>query len=254
MSAIYVEITATRGSAPRDAGTAMRVDSHSTQGTIGGGALEYQAVIQARRMLDAGDSEHTATIPLGPNLGQCCGGAVTLRFTPDQRVVDLPAHQTLPKMPAIEKSRLWLWGAGHVGRAYVTLAAPCDAFDITWIDTSTDRFPRNIPCNVTATPASDMPRLAVHAPHEVHHLIFTYSHDIDLSLCAALLKRNAASIGLIGSATKWARFSKRLRDMGLDPTPIICPIGDKTLGKTPAAIASGTLGALLAMAAQKEPA
>jgi xanthine dehydrogenase accessory factor len=90
-----------------------------------------------------------------------------------------------------------------------------------------------------------MPLLVAHAPENAHHLIFTYSHEIDLALCAALLKRGAASIGLIGSETKRARFAKRLRAMNLDPAHIICPIGDKSLGKRPDEIAHGTLCALL---------
>ena len=79
-----------------------------------------------------------------------------------------------------------------------------------------------------------------------NHRIFTYSHDIDLALCAALLRRGAASIGLIGSDTKKARFSRRLGNMGLDPSGIICPIVEKSLGKLPAQIAHGTLQVLIA--------
>ena len=79
MSTIWVEITATRGSAPRDAGTVMQVTVGGTEGTIGGGALEFAAINTARRMIAEGASHHTETIPLGPSLGQCCGGAVSLR-------------------------------------------------------------------------------------------------------------------------------------------------------------------------------
>ncbi len=131
-----------------------------------------------------------------------------------------------------------------MGRAVVR-ACPPPAFAITWVDTAADRFPGDIPDHVTPVSAADMPRLAGNAPPDAHHLIFTYSHDIDLALCAALLARGGASIGLIGSDTKWARFQKRLRALGLDPAPITCPIGDKTLGKTPDAIAKGCVNRLL---------
>jgi xanthine dehydrogenase accessory factor len=139
---------------------------------------------------------------------------------------------------------LWLWGAGHVGRAVVR-ACPPGVARITWIDSSRDRFPREIPADVEIICAADMPLLAARAPTDAHHLIFTYAHDIDLALCAALIIRGAASIGLIGSATKWARFSKRLADMNLDPAGVTCPIGDKNLGKRPDEIAHGTLRGLL---------
>jgi xanthine dehydrogenase accessory factor len=244
--AIWVEITKTRGSAPRDAGTAMKVTGTSSEGTIGGGALEYRAIATARKILNNDAAEHIETIPLGPDLGQCCGGAVTLHYTYTPKrardldmfyVHELKSHRPHPKF-------LWVWGAGHVGREVIHHSHP-QAFNITWVDSTADRFPPRIPDHVTATPAADMPLLASRAPTYAHHLIFTYSHEIDLGLCAALLKRGAASIGLIGSDTKWTRFSKRLRDMGLDPAPITCPIGDKTLGKMPYAIAHGTVQSLM---------
>jgi xanthine dehydrogenase accessory factor len=57
MNAIYVEILATKGSTPRDAGTAMKVTAQGSVGTIGGGALEYRAITKAREMLAGGFSE-----------------------------------------------------------------------------------------------------------------------------------------------------------------------------------------------------
>ena len=243
MSAIFVEVTATRGSAPRDAGTAMQITLDSIDGTIGGGALVHQAIAHARRLLAEGRFEDSQTLPLGPGLGQCCGGAVSLRYTTAPRPLDAAPPLPLPDVQS--DTPLWLWGAGHIGRAVVA-ACPPRAFAITWIDSARDRFPDHVPPRVAITPTADMPRLAVHAPQNAHHLIFTYSHDIDLALCAALLKRGAETVGLIGSDTKKSRFSRRLRNMGLDPSGIICPIGDKSLGKLPAQIAHGALIALIA--------
>jgi xanthine dehydrogenase accessory factor len=253
MSAIWVEIEEVRGSAPRDAGTVMQVRAKDTVGTIGGGALEHRAIATARRMLAQGDDTHVETVPLGPGLGQCCGGSVRLLFTTQVRTSEPEPVLPLTVPALLRPLPLWLWGAGHVGRAVVR-AAPPQAFDITWADTGPDRFPARVPAHVTTLPARDLAMLAMRAPEGAHHLIFTYSHDIDLALCAALLGTRAASIGLIGSKTKWARFSGRLLAMGLDPTPITCPIGDRQLGKTPAAIAHGTLAALLATAERKVPA
>ena len=239
---MYIQVAATKGSAPRDAGTAMKVTANSTAGTIGGGALEHRAIQTARSLLGTGQDQ-TRTFPLGPDLGQCCGGAVTLRFTPDPHPLD-----ALPRIKSREGNNLtdpiWVWGAGHVGRAVIA-ALPKSSNLVTWIDTAADRYPDEIPEGVAALPAADMPLLAARAPAGAHHLIFTYSHEIDLALCAALLARPAASIGLIGSATKRARFFKRLKAAGLDPSPITCPIGDKRLGKAPADIAQGVVQSLL---------
>lgn len=249
--AIFIEITSTRGSAPRDAGTAMKVTACGISGTIGGGALEHQAIATARRMLAENAPEQTQTYPLGPGLGQCCGGTVTLHFGYEPRQVDA-SPAPAPTVPAHQQTQaLWLWGAGHVGRAVVN-NCPSQAFDVTWIDTAPDRFPAHVPDHVTCVPATDMPRLAQSAPPNAHHLIFTYSHDIDLALCAALLGMDTASIGLIGSDTKWARFQSRLRQAGLDPAGITCPIGDKSLGKTPDAIAKGCMATLFETCRCKE--
>jgi xanthine dehydrogenase accessory factor len=249
MTAIWVEITATRGSAPRDASTAMMVTATGASGTIGGGALEFQAIAKARQMLAAGETDHSETVPLGARLGQCCGGSVSLRFGSEARATDMDyfAPNKANPMPT-HPAHLWIWGAGHVGRAVVN-AGYNQALQMTWIDSSADRFP---PKPFTATgrteakriPAADMPLLATRAERQADHLVFTYSHDIDLALCAALLKRQVRSIGLIGSDTKWARFQKRLRQMGLDPAPITCPIGDKSLGKRPDQIAQCVIAGL----------
>jgi len=91
-------------------------------------------------------------------------------------------------------------------------------------------------------------RLVPHAPVRAEHLIATYAHDLDLALCHALLTHDFAGAGLIGSATKWARFRARLSALGHAPAQIsriACPIGDPALGKHPQAIALGVATALL---------
>jgi len=251
MTAIYVEISGTRGSAPRDAGTVMKVTQDVTEGTIGGGALEHEAIHLARAMLQNEETRAERTFPLGPALGQCCGGSVTLFFGRSPKACD-PALPKRVNAQAQLGAPLWLWGAGHVGRAVVH-ACPVQDTPITWVDTDASRFPAHIPKGVTRTLAADMPLLARHAVRHSDHLIFTYAHDIDLALCAALLERGVRSIGLIGSDTKRRRFFARLRAMGLDPAPIICPIGDKSRGKRPDQIANGVIDALLQNATAKAP-
>ena len=100
MTAIYIEIIATKGSAPRDAGTAMKVTPDALFGTIGGGALEHQAIAHARFMLATDAPETRQTIPLGPGLGQCCGGSVRLLFTRQARPVDADVFIAAYCLPA----------------------------------------------------------------------------------------------------------------------------------------------------------
>ncbi len=144
--------------------------------------------------------------------------------------------------------QLWVWGAGHVGRALVSVLAPLPGLAITWIDVSPERFPADIPEGVTVLPAAEPAVLADHAAAEAEHLILTYSHALDLELCHRLLLRGFREAGLIGSATKWARFRARLQSLGHSPSSISrirCPIGDPRLGKHPQAIAVGVAADLL---------
>ena len=234
MTGIRITVTRTAGSVPREPGTQMVVWADRTEGTIGGGALEWQAMAHARAMLAEGRAADALTLPLGPALGQCCGGSVSLEFARAEALEQPPG------------APLWIWGAGHVGRALVGVMAPLPDWDITWVDTAPNRFPPD--ASVTTLVAADPARAVPHAPDAAHHLILTYSHEIDLSLCHAILSRPFASAGLIGSATKWARFRNRLASLGHPPAHIAriaCPIGDPSLGKHPQAIAIGVAMAML---------
>jgi xanthine dehydrogenase accessory factor len=239
---IRVTVAEARGSTPRAAGTAMLVYPDRIEGTIGGGALEWQAMQTARAMLRDGTAQATRAMPLGPALGQCCGGAVTLEFEADA------------PLPKPDPAPLWIWGAGHVGRAIVATVAPLNGFALTWIDTDAARFPDAIPAGVDQVIAAQPARLMPRAPRAAHHLILTYSHDLDLELCHAALSHGFASAGLIGSATKWARFRSRLEGLGHAPghiDRIVCPIGDPSLGKEPQAIAIGVAARLMSEHAEK---
>ena len=275
-----VVIASVEGSSPREAGAAVLVWATGQSGTIGGGALEWQAVTQAR----GATGTRLDRVPLGPALGQCCGGAVTLLtevFTcadslqgdliarpVDGRPMPLAVKRLLDRAraqgslptpvllqgwfiePVARPTRhLWIWGAGHVGRALVNVMAPLPDLAITWIDAAADRYPETVPPNVTALPASDPAALVPHAPQDADHLILTYSHALDLDLCHRLLTHGFSTAGLIGSATKWARFRSRLAALGHAPRSIArirCPIGDPALGKHPQAIAIGVATAFLA--------
>ena len=235
---VTVRVVQVQGSAPRDAGTQMRVFAQGQDGTIGGGALEWEAAAVARKMLVSGREHVQLVMPLGPDLGQCCGGTVTLEFVQDAQDLDF----TQPP--------LWIWGAGHVGRAIAGVMAPFEDRHITVIDTTADRMPA-LPRRVDPLVAADPLLVVAHAPAKADHLILTYSHDLDLALCDALLRRSFGSVGLIGSATKWARFRRRLHAMGHAPEQIAriaCPIGDPSLGKHPQAIALGVATAMVSPA------
>jgi xanthine dehydrogenase accessory factor len=277
-----VVVAGVEGSAPREVGAAMLVWEDGQDGTIGGGTLEYEAARAARAMLAEGPARRLQRHALGPALGQCCGGAVRLltelfEAVPEgavfARPVTGPAEPPLAVRRLLAQARsngqaprpqllqgwmieavstparpLWIYGAGHVGRALVGTLAPLPDFAIAWVDTSAERFPEAIPEGVTQLVAANPAELVRHAPKEAGHLVLTYSHALDLELCHRLLSHGFSSVGLIGSATKWARFRKRLRQLGhadAQISRIRCPIGNPTLGKHPQAIAVGVAAALL---------
>ena len=137
---------------------------------------------------------------------------------------------------------LWVWGAGHVGRAIVAVLAPLPEIEIVWVDTSSDRFPEVVPERVIPFVAARPEEAVSAAPVSAEHMILTYSHALDLELCHRLLTHGFASCGLIGSRTKWARFRSRLAALGHVEASIgriRCPIGSPALGKHPQAIAVG---------------
>ena len=262
-----VVVASVRGSAPREAGTAMLVWEGGQHGTIGGGTLEWEAARLARAALAEGSAPFARRHALGPDLGQCCGGAVVLvtevlDAVPEGQVRAIRVEGDAPRPAAsgwrdgwlveavgVDRAPLWVWGAGHVGRAVADVLAPSETFAIWWADFDAARFPERIPAGVERVVAADLPALAAHAPRDAHHLILTHSHDLDLALCDALLRRGFASCGLIGSDTKRARFASRLRKMGhADPFGRIrCPIGAPDLGRAPQAIAIGVAAELLRM-------
>lgn len=239
---ITVSVAETRGSVPRGAGAAMRIWEDGQEGTIGGGALEWEATRIARDMLSRETGHARHALPLGPAMGQCCGGTVVLDFVEGTRPEPPPGRP------------LWLWGAGHVGRAIVATLSPLPEVAITWIDTAADRFPDAIPNGTAPLVAADAVRVVPRAPASAAHLIMTYSHDIDLKLCDAVLHQGFGFCGLIGSATKWARFRSRLAALGHEAAQIdriTCPIGYPTLGKHPQAIAIGVATQLLKIQARE---
>ena len=289
---VRVVICTHQGSSPREAGAAMLVWADTTieggqSGTIGGGTLEFEAADKARMMIADG-SARVERIALGPNLGQCCGGAVTLAYErldaatlsaiPETGLhvrpvaADAPADMPLAIRRAQKLARaegtvgtrflqgwlaepvappkrpIWVWGAGHVGRAIVATLAPLPDLAITWIDTARDRFPADCPANVTLHIAPEPETLVAKAPANAEHLILTFSHALDLALCHRILGHGFASCGLIGSASKWVRFRNRLQALGHTPAQVSriqCPIGDPALGKHPHAIAISVASAVL---------
>ena len=307
-----IVLAQTRGSAPREAGAAMLVWQDGQAGTIGGGRLELEATRAAQDMLASGAGAATRVTrqALGPALGQCCGGAITLvtelfdapRYRsmarsfafqgiwarrvegeevtgqdqgqgqgqgavasadalPDaaRRLIarhedsDIPIPTSLIEGWLIEpvwQARLpvYIYGAGHVGRALARVLAPLRAVEVWLSDVREHQFD-GLPDSIRQSWHVPPTEIMDSAPDDAAHVIMTPEHEYDLELCHRLLGRGFAWAGLIGSATKWARFRTRLKSLGHGEgivDRITCPIGNPALGRAPQAIAIGVAAQILA--------
>lgn len=249
--AVLVEVSEARGSVPRETGTRMLVDAKSVEGTIGGGHLEWKAIASARARLAGGAQTHGSEhFPLGPALGQCCGGAVTLQYS----ALDAQALQRWSVEPP--RFELQLHGAGHVGRAIVRALAPFNV-RIDWIDEREDEFAaaqREAP----VAPVAQIRTLCVdaveaevsQAPAGAFYLVLTHQHDLDMRIAEAVLRRgDFGYLGLIGSNTKRQRFMHRFEQRGVTPAALqrlTCPIGLPGIrGKEPEVLAASVVAQLL---------
>ena len=147
------------------------------------------------------------------------------------------------------KQTLALFGAGHVGRALVLALAPLD-FEIVWIDPRDDAFPSVVPGDVRVVRSRNLVEELTKLPDDAFVLVMSYSHALDFDVVhGALGTRRFAYVGLIGSATKRARFQNRLRQVGMDQMDIdrlVCPIGIKGIkSKQPSVIATSVAADLL---------
>ncbi|MEX8520862.1 MAG: xanthine dehydrogenase accessory protein XdhC [Leptothrix sp. (in: b-proteobacteria)] len=242
-----VQVLAQRGSVPRDAGTHMLVSLSDVAGTIGGGHLELKAIEAARALLrEAPESSTPVDVhyPLGPALGQCCGGTVTLRT--ERLTLERLACWALPP----PRFFLQLHGAGHVGRAIIELLGRIHC-RVQWIDERDSEFPPELlPPHIERVCVDAVEAEVAGAPPGAFYLVMTHSHDLDLRITESVLQRgDFGYLGLIGSQTKRARFLHRFEQRGMAPQSLArltCPIGLPGIdGKEPEVLAVAVVAQLL---------
>jgi xanthine dehydrogenase accessory factor len=220
-----VRVEQVSGSAPRDAGTQMIVTSAEVTGTIGGGRLEWDAIAAARALLLGNQSVQIIDIVLGPALGQCCGGRVTLRIVRLDRSM---IEAILAEEAAIQRATVYIYGAGHVGRALATALAPLP-LAVSLIDSRQDELSIFTAGDVSLLHTEKPLSVAENAPDGSAHVIMTHSHALDSLIAATVLEQNSFGyLGIIGSRTKRNSFRKAFREIGIPADRIarvICPIG-----------------------------
>ncbi|WP_117193542.1 xanthine dehydrogenase accessory protein XdhC [Rhizobium terrae] len=243
---VLVEITQAKGSTPREEGTFMLVAEDAIWGTIGGGQFEYMAIDNARAML-AGGGEVVMDIPLGPEIGQCCGGRTRLAFTPMTPAIAERLERKL-RNEEEERPAVYLFGSGHVGQALARALSPLP-FAVTVIETRAEALedlPQDAAKHLTAMPEAFVKKI----PPGGAAIILTHDHALDFLIAReALARTDLAYVGMIGSLTKRATFSNWLQREGGDAamlSRLILPIGgDSVKDKRPAVIAALVAAELL---------
>ncbi|MGI8396912.1 xanthine dehydrogenase accessory protein XdhC [Agrobacterium deltaense] len=244
---ILVEIEAVKGSSPREAGTFMLVSQGGLWETIGGGQFEYMAIDHARAMLRSGSTEDRMDIPLGPEIGQCCGGRTLLRFRLITSEI-AAALEARVKGEAEQQPAVFIFGAGHVGKALAE-ALSLLPLTLTVVETRENEL-HDLPVNI-ASVLTPMPEaLVAKIPANGAAIIVTHDHALDFLIAKeALARDDLAYVGMIGSKTKRATFAHWLEREG-EPisrlAKLILPIGGNSVrDKRPAIIAALVAAELL---------
>ncbi|QKC92639.1 xanthine dehydrogenase accessory protein XdhC [Mesorhizobium sp. NZP2234] len=251
-----VEVAGTKGSTPREKGAFMLVSPSATSGTIGGGQLEYMAIDKARQMVASSPRRKrqgkearievdevcaTLDVPLGPEIGQCCGGRVEVLI----RLIDNAIEQRLIAEAEAEEAHLphvYIFGGGHVGQALASTIAllPVHGVVIETRAEALEGMPETVETRLTPMPEAEVRN----APAGTAFAILTHDHALDFLIVAEALKRNdAAYVGMIGSKTKKATFKnwflKSAEGSEAEFSRLVSPIGgDAVKDKRPPVIAA----------------
>ena len=207
--------------------------------TLGGGTFEWQTIDAARRLLaEQRFGISLEAFSLGGRSGQCCGGFVNILL------------EAFPGATA----HVAIFGAGHVGQEIIKLCTPLP-WQLHWFDSRSDAFSERDKQQpqLSCYSLQDIQQSVAALPADTHVLVMTHNHDEDYAILSALLGQpDIASIGLIGSDSKWASFEGRLKREGYNGklrARVRCPIGHihatKLANKTPYAIALTAVTELL---------
>ncbi|RLQ88248.1 xanthine dehydrogenase accessory protein XdhC [Notoacmeibacter ruber] len=238
--AIRISVTDTKGSTPREAGASMIVTEARTIGTIGGGTLEFRALERAHDMLKSHQTTaETMELPLGPEIGQCCGGRVALSLQPVDLTTLLEIHDQLREQES-RQPEILIFGGGHVGTALARALAPLP-FRSRMVETRPDILPDGlpVPSEILAMPEA----LVSQAKAGSAIVVLTHDHALDFMIISEAMQRDdLAYIGMIGSKTKRATFASHWLDKGGASEKLkelICPIGGSAVSdKRPEVIAA----------------
>jgi xanthine dehydrogenase accessory factor len=239
---VMATVVGTERSVPRHVGAKMLVYSDGRQlGTIGGGEMESRVCAAAHDAMDGGQPTQLDFDLLDPARGDpgLCGGSVSIHLE--------------PFMP---QPHLVVIGCGHVGGAVVELAHWL-GFRITAID---DRTAVADPARLVDAdeildgPLDECVRKAG-IDDRTHVVLLTRNSDIDVEALPVVLASPARSIGVMGSARRWATTRATLAAAGVAESQldrVVSPIGVDIAAESPAEIALSIMSQLVELR-RREP-
>lgn len=224
-------VVQTKGSAPRKPGAKMLVRPNgSIAGTIGGGALEQQVITDALSVLKNREAK-LFNHALVHDHGMCCGGSVQIFIE-----------------PIVGKKRLYIFGAGHIGRALAGLAHQLE-FAVTLVDERPEML-ENLPEGITSLNqphALALEKLAF--DNQTFAAVITHNHAYDREIVQHIAQQPHAYLGMIGSQRKVEMARKTFEAGNLltaaQLQAIDWPIGINIKVETPAEIAVAILARLI---------
>ena len=223
---IKVKIINVKGSAPTKVNDIMLVSLDGIYGTIGGGNLEQLVINESHNLLTKNIKNKKLSVPLGPGIGQCCGGYVELILTLYTNSTEAIRGEKLIKE---NKNNLYIFGAGHIGQSLISYVKDLD-FNTFLIDSREEFLNMNNYKNINYLLSKEPWKIIKRLEKNSYYVVLTHSHNYDFKIINEVLKRNFIFVGLIGSNTKKRRFAKRFIDNGHDKElikKIECPIGIK---------------------------
>tara|TARA_B100000959_G_scaffold270893_1_gene318358 strand:- start:109 stop:963 length:855 start_codon:yes stop_codon:yes gene_type:complete len=245
---IKAKLISTEGSVPRDTGTFMLITSKYLFGSIGGGQLEYSVIQKAKKFLNEKEiiNNEIINIPLGPSIGQCCGGYAQVKITKYDNGLQSLKNE---KLKINKLDNLYIFGAGHIGQELSSKAVDLD-FNVHLIDSRNEYLKIQNEKEIIPIFTTFPWMLVKNLPKKSYYIVLTHSHDYDFKIINEILNLNTFQfIGLIGSKTKRERFSNRLVKLGHNQyliNKIECPIGLKNItSKKPGEIAISIIARLL---------
>ena len=221
-SVIKAKIINSEGSVPRCTGDYMLISIEDIFGTIGGGQLEYIVINKSIELLkNKIKKQEILSIPLGPGIGQCCGGYVQVKLT-----FHINGKESIENLK--KNADLFIFGAGHIGQALSSKSLDLN-FNVHLIDSRKNLLLMNEHEDIDYIYANQPWKLIKNLSPNSYYIILTHSHDYDFKIINEILNYNSFNfIGLIGSKTKKNRFSNRLKNNGHSQElidSIECPVG-----------------------------